>query len=144
MQDQTEYNLWFRQMIAKHCPELFDAVAHQMHEGTEYLKGVIDDSRGDRYRVVVSTYGCELTVSCHSWHSHFDQFSDDDHESEFLNAIDWIRQFRADQIVIFTEYDGDRLVQGMAAEPTFRFRPSQGRRAEVFSFTGKLDRTIET
>jgi hypothetical protein len=143
MQDQAEYNLWFRQMMAKHCPELFDDVRNETHEGIEYLIGVIDDSRGDRYRVAVSTFGCELTVFCHAWHSHFDQFSDDEHESEFFDAVDWIRQFRADEIVIFTEYEGDRVVYATAAEPTFQFRPSHGRRAKVFSFTGKLDRTIE-
>lgn len=144
MQDQTKYNLWFREMIAKHCPDLFDDVRFQTHEGIEYLEGTIDDPRRDRYRVAVSTFGCELTVSCHAWHDHFDQFIDDDHENEFLDAIDWVRQFRADQIVIFTEYEGDRVMRATAAEPTYEFRPSHGRRVQVYSFSGWLDRTIET
>ena len=142
MQKQEQYNQWFARMVEKHCPKTFHEIKSHSDNGVAYLTAVINDPRGDRYKIAVSTYGCELTVTCDNWHGHFDMFDDDNHESEFSRVLNWIKEFQEDGIVIFTEYDGDRIIHIMSAESGFKFQPSHARRATVFSFSGKLDRTI--
>ncbi len=129
-------------MVAVHCPDLFSQIIALQHRGTEYLDAVIEDERGEHYRITVSTYGRELTPHWHTFHCHFDQFADDDHEAEFLGLIDWIKGLRRDEVLIVTEYEGDRLVRCGTGDPAAVIRPSKGRRAEVRSFSGKLDAVI--
>jgi len=143
MDTQESYDAWVIEMIDRHCPDFFTSVGTAEHNGETFVEAVLDDPRGEKYRVSLSTYGRELTVECQAFHSHLDQFDEDDHEQEFLNAIAWIRDFRNDEIVIFTKLEGDRIVSAMAAEPSYRAAPADGERVEVFSFSGALDRTME-
>jgi hypothetical protein len=130
-------------MIDRHCPVLFDAIESREYNGSTYTLAVRNDPRGDKYRITLSTYGRELTAECKALHCHFDQFDSDDHEDEFLIAINWITSLMADKIVIFMKMSGDRVASAMAAEPSYKVAPSEGERVEVFSFSGTLDRTIK-
>ena len=143
METQETYDVWVRQMIDRHCPALFDAIEFKEYNGITYTVALRNDPRGDNYCITLSTYGHELTSACKALHCHFDQFESDDHEEEFLNAINWINNLMGDNIVIFTKMSGDRVVSAMAAEPAYKVAPSEGERVEVFSFSGKLDRTIK-
>ncbi len=143
METQETYDAWVRQMIDRHCPTLFDAVESRKHNGITYTVAVRNNPRGDKYCITLSTYGRELTPACTALHCHFDQFDFDDHEEEFLNAINWINNLMGDKIVIFTKMTGDRVLSVKAAEPAYKVALSEGERVEVFSFSGTLDRTIK-
>jgi hypothetical protein len=143
MDTQESYDAWARQMIDRHCHDLFTSVGTAEHKGVTYMRAVVEDPRGEKYRISLSTYGRELTLKCQAFHSHLDQFDEDNHEQEFLDAIAWIRDFRADKIVIFTKLEGERVVSAMAADPAYRVEPRNGERVEVISFSGALNRTIE-
>jgi hypothetical protein len=84
MDTQESYDAWARQMIDRHCRDLFTSVCTAEHNGVVYMQAVVDDPRGEKYRVSLSTYGRELTVECRAFHSHLDQFDEDNHEQEFL------------------------------------------------------------
>ncbi len=140
---QESYDAWVVEMIRRHCPDVFGVIERHEFQGNTFVQAVREDSRGQRYRVALSTYGRELTVSCEAFHSHFDQFEEDDHEQEFLDAIEWIRDLVNDRILVFTEMEGNRVLSATAADPSYAVAPSQGRRIEVFSFSGELDRVIE-
>ncbi len=143
METQKTYDAWVRQMIDRQCPELFDAIESREYNGVTYTVAVRNDPRGDKYCLTLSTYGHELTPACKAFHCHFDQFDSDDHEEEFLNAINWINNLMEDKVVIFTKMSGDRVVSTMAAEPAYKVAPSKGEHVELFSFSGTLDRTIK-
>lgn len=130
-------------MIVRQCPALFDTIESREHNGITYTVAVRNDPRGDQYCITLSTYGRELTPACKALHCHFDQFDFDDHEEEFLNAINWINNLMGDKIVIFTKMTGDRVLSAIAAEPAYKVAPSDGEHIEVFSFSGTLDRTIK-
>jgi hypothetical protein len=109
MKEQSEYNIWFRAMVTKHCPILFAQVIDKSHHDMVYIVAVIphvDEKRS----ISVSTYGRELTVFIHTHHCHFDTHSDDDHEEEFTDMIEWIQDFIDNKLFICTRYRENRIV----------------------------------
>ena len=133
MSQQSEYNEWFRQMVLKHCPDLFAQISEQEHEGTEYLTATI--AHHDARKVIsLSTYGRELTPFIHTHHCHFDQFQDDDHEEEFLSAVEWIRDFMSDKLFICTQYNRDRIASTMSTYDRDDLKPRENCRIEVLTY----------
>ncbi len=140
---QNEYNAWFRRMIGQYCPNLFTSITIHEHDGIFYHEASIEDPRGPKYLIRISSYGRELTLFCNSFHAHFDQFSEDDREKEFLALLEWIEEFRNDRILIFRKLKGEQIGSVIAAEPTYEISAEPGERIEIISFTGKLDRVIQ-
>jgi len=134
MKDQREYNEWFQAMIMKHCPDLFAEIAEKEHQGNKYLEATIPHS--DKNRIIhLSTYGRELTAYVHRHHCHFDQYSDDDHDEEFLSAIGWIRDFMQNRIFICTHYNGDRISSSMSTYDSQSLQPRKNCRMEVLTYS---------
>ncbi|HEY5812620.1 MAG TPA: hypothetical protein VIT23_08200 [Terrimicrobiaceae bacterium] len=134
MNDQREYDEWFRCMVATHCPDLFSEITVKEYRGTEYLEAVVPHP--DEKRVVrLSTYGKELTTYIHTHHCHFDQFDDDNHDEEFLETIDWIRAFLSDKLYICTKYDKERIASTMSTHERGRIQPSKQHRLEVLTYS---------
>ena len=133
MSQQCEYNEWFRDMVAKHCPDLFTEISVKEHEGSEYLLATIPHS-DERKIISLSTYGRELTPFIHTHHSHFDQFEDDDHEEEFLSTIGWIRDFMDGKLFIGTQYEGDRITSTMSTYDPEDIKPLENCRMEVLTY----------
>jgi hypothetical protein len=57
MNDQREYDEWFRRMIATHCPGLFAEMAVREYRGTEYIEAVIPHPSASRRKTHVFRYG---------------------------------------------------------------------------------------
>jgi hypothetical protein len=133
MSEQHEYNDWFREMVAKHCPDLFAEISEKSHEGREYLMATIPHS--DEKKIIsLSTYGRELTPFIHTHHCHFDQFRDDDHEEEFLSAVEWIRDFMNNKLFICTHYDGDRIASTMSTYDNNDLKARKNCRMEILTY----------
>lgn len=121
-------------MVTKHCPALFAEITEKEHEGTNHLLATIPHS-DERKVIRLSTYGRELTPFIHSHHSHFDQRADDDHEEEFLSAIEWIRDFMENKLVICTQYENDRVASTMSTYDPEDLKPRQNCRMEVLTYS---------
>lgn len=136
MSQQREYNEWFLEMVAKHCPDLFAEISVNEHEGTEYLLATIPHT-DERKVISLSTYGRELTPFIHTHHSHFDQFEDDDHEAEFLSTIGWIRDLMDSKFFIGTQYEGDRITSTMSTYDRDDLKPRKNCRMEVLTYSDR-------
>ena len=137
MRAQAEYDQWFRSMIHKHVPNLFATVNEREYEDTNWLEAVIPHEEEERV-ISLSSYGCELTPFISSHHCHFDAFQDDDHEEEFLRAIEWIRGFMNDELFIANEFSGDRIVSSMSTSDRNDLNPSKGNEMKVLTYSNSF------
>ena len=139
---QAEYNQRFLDRLKVRRPELVSIVEKATHEGVEYVKIKIPPPPGQEDPIVISTYGPELTMLYHAHHAHFDMFADGDEQAEFDKFFDYIDSFMREELVVVSEFDGERWCGSSDASANESIEPKENRQLVVKSWRGKYSRTI--
>jgi hypothetical protein len=142
---QAEYDEWFVAMISKIRPELIDNIKEEYWDENDINYKVLEfkPKNSSCKSIFLRTTGCELTTSFDTFHSHTDQFEDDNHEEELIETLNFIDLLMKEEYVIVDYYEKDRLVMGGCQHKDDKIEKSKKRTIKVKSYKGTYNKTYK-
>jgi len=141
MDTQDNYNIWFKEMIAKYLANHDIELSNENHNDIDYVLATIKHPSNSKKNINLSTYGREITLFFWENHSHHDTDEDDDHEEEFKDLVEYIEDITNDKVFFSSTYKGDTVTSSMSSYDLNDHMKSK-EKTVIKSWSGKSDQIL--
>ena len=141
MNAQENYNYWFKDMASKHLSNIDIKLSDNNHDNINYVLATIKHPEDIEKNIEISTYGREITLFFWTSHSHHDTDEDDDHEEEFKDLAEYIKDIMSDKVFFSSTYSGDTVTSSMSSYDINDHIKNKDKTI-VKSWSGKIDQIL--